>query len=194
MELPDGRDAVLKAARDHERAARLEAEAAALTRLEGSNLVANLVDGPLDVGGRQCLLVEVAGERTLADELRREGRVSLDRLGLWGRDLFDVVALLERTGQVHRDIKPANLGFRTRGTDGRPHLVLFDFSLTSASPRDLASGTRGYLDPFLGRALRRQYDTAAELFAATATLHELATGTLPRWGDGTPPQRASRTR
>jgi len=182
--LPDGRDAVLKAARDHERATRLEAESGALTRLAGSNLVANLIDGPLEVGGRHCLLVEVAGERTLADELRREGRVSLDRLGLWGRDLFDIVALLERTGQVHRDIKPANLGFRTRATDGRPHLVLFDFSLTSASPRDLASGTRGYLDPFLGGPRRRQYDTAAELFAAMATLHELATGTLPQWGDG----------
>jgi len=182
--LPDGRDAVLKAARDHERAGRLEAEAQALNRLGDSNLVANLIDGPLTVGGRLCLLVEVAGERTLADELRREGRTSLDRLSLWGRDLFEVVALLERTGQVHRDIKPANLGFRTRGADGRPHLVLFDFSLSSASARDLASGTRGYLDPFLGGAGRRQYDVAAELFAAVVTLHELATGALPRWGDG----------
>lgn len=184
VELPDGREAVLKAARDDERAGRLEAEAAALIRLGSSNLVADLVDGPLDVGGRRCLLIEVAGNRTLADDLRASGRASLDRLGLWGRDLFEVVALLETSGQVHRDIKPANLSFRTRSTDGRPHLVLFDFSLAGASDRDVASGTRGYLDPFLGTGRRRRYDVAAELFAASVTLHEMATGSLPVWGDG----------
>ncbi|MBY9075951.1 BREX system serine/threonine kinase PglW [Nocardioides sp. WL0053] len=180
---PDGTELVLKAARDDSKARRLHEEAAALQKLPGSNLVANLVEGPVEVGGRTCLLVGMAGQRTLAAEISR-GRLTLDRLRRWGRDLLEIVALLEHEGVVHRDIKPANLGVVTRKSDGQPHLVLFDFSLSGVPSSDLEAGTAGYRDPFLGAPARRSYDLAAETFSASVTLHEMATGALPRWGDG----------
>ena len=71
--------------------------------------MARLLEGPLQVGGRTCLLVDLAGERTLAAHLGR-GRLTLDQLRRWGHDLLEMLALLEREGLVHRDIKPANLG------------------------------------------------------------------------------------
>ncbi len=67
-------------------------------------------------------------------------------------------------------------------------LVLFDFSLTGASPENISAGTLPYLDPFL--ALRRppRWDVYAERFAVAVTLYQMLTGGLPRWGDGkTPP-------
>jgi serine/threonine protein kinase len=180
----DGSEAVLKVARDDQRADRLEEEAVALSLLTGTDLVVRLLDGPLLVGGRSCLLMERAGGRTLAEELQARGRLSLDRLERWGRDLLEAAALLERAGVHHRDVKPANLGVRTRSTDRQAHLVLFDFSLAGASSRDREAGTPGYRDPFLGVGPRRQYDQAAELFSVAVTLHEMATGVLPVWGDG----------
>jgi hypothetical protein len=51
--------------------------------------------------------------------------------------------------------------------------------------------TRPYLDPFLGPPRRLRYDAAAERFAAAVTLYEMATGTLPRWGDDANPAAIS---
>ena len=167
---------MLKAARDHARSGRLVEEASSLRALPPDPEVVHLLEGPLELGGRTCLLVELAGEHTLARELAAGERLSLDRLRRWGDDLIDLLALLERAGVFHRDLKPANLGVRNRA-DGQPHLVLFDFSLASAGVDDLAAGTPGYRDPFL--AARGAYDAAAEAWSAATVLHEMATGARP---------------
>ncbi len=57
---PDGSVAVLKAARDDARAERLLDEARVLAGLPGDREVVHLLDGPVRVGGRTCLLVEHA--------------------------------------------------------------------------------------------------------------------------------------
>jgi len=176
----DGAELVLKVAKTD--ADRLAAEAEVLAKVPNSHLVAALREGPLQIGERTCLLIEKAGDQSLADRLR-SGRLNLDLLRRFGRDLLEAVALLETAGISHRDIKPANLGVRTRSTDGKPHLVLFDFSLASAHATEVNAGTQGYRDPFLGTGKRRRHDPAAELFSAAVTLHEMATGRLPEWGD-----------
>ncbi|MFW5473153.1 BREX system serine/threonine kinase PglW [Knoellia sp. CPCC 206450] len=178
-----GSTAVLKAARDDTKAHRLVEEATVLARVPKSDLVAGLIQGPLVVSGRTCLLVELAGQKTLASTISEAGRLNLDQLQRWGRDLIEMVDLLEQQGITHRDIKPANLAVRKRSSDSAPHLVLFDFSLASVPARDLDAGTPGYRDPFLGTGARSLYDPAAELYAVSVTLHEMATGGLPRWGD-----------
>src|SRR5262249_57273543 len=65
------------------------------------------------------------------------------------------------------------------------HLVLFDFSLSRAPAENVRAGTAGYLDPLLPLRHPPRWDLHAERYAAAMTLHELATGTLPKWGDGT---------
>lgn len=87
-------------------------------------------------------------------------------------------------GVDHRDIKPANLGVREQPSDRAKHLVLFDFSLARASAATTSAGTPPYLDPFLGSGAREVWDSAAERYAATATLFEMATGHTPVYGDG----------
>ncbi|MEV7326684.1 BREX system serine/threonine kinase PglW [Micromonospora sp. NPDC093244] len=181
----ESRDLVLKVARDEQHEERLTAEARTLARLKHPQ-VAALVDGPVRVGGRTALLMESAGSRTLAEELRG-GRLALDLLERYGRDLLDIVNYLDGQGVWHRDLKPANLAARPRPKDKQPHLCVFDFSLSSAPADQLGAGTVGYLDPFLGPPRRLRYDAAAERFAAAVVLYEMATGVLPRWGDNANP-------
>jgi serine/threonine protein kinase len=172
---------VLKVALDDTAATRLSAEAEVLRSLDDPRLV-RLVEGPLEVAGRRALLLESAGEQTLAEQLQGRARLSLDLLERWGSDLLEGVVALDRAGVDHRDIKPANLGVREGRGDRKKHLVLFDFSLTRAGAGALTAGTPPYLDPFLES--RGRYDSAAERYAAAVVLFEMATGSPPVYGDG----------
>ena len=178
-------DVVLKVARSEEQTERLAAEAAALAKLRDWR-IASLIAGPISVGGRQVLVLQSAGTRTLSDELH-EGRLAIDLLERYGIDLLETVKYLDGNGVWHRDIKPANLAMRPRSNDRELHLCIFDFSLAATAADQLTAGTPPYLDPFLGPPRRQHYDAAAERFAASVTLFEMATGTLPRWGDDANP-------
>jgi serine/threonine protein kinase len=183
------RDLVLKVARDEQHADRFATEARILDKLRDSR-VAALVEGPVIVGGRTALLMESAGDHTLAEDLRN-GRLAVELLARYGRDLLDIVAFLDSQGVWHRDLKPANLAARPRPKDKQPHLCVFDFSLAATPADQITAGTRRYLDPFLGPPRRMRFDAAAERFAAAVTLYEMATGTLPKWGDDAYPASVS---
>jgi len=179
---------VLKVAKDEEHAERLRDEARALEQLRHPGIVE--LAGVERVGGRTTLRLAPAGDpddkqgMTLADRLAAQGRLGLDLLERFGDDLLEIVAYLESEGIPHRDIKPDNLGVRPRRGDRSLHLVLFDFSLARTPDTSLGAGTPGYLDPFLGERPGRRWDPAADRYAVAATLHEMATGTRPMWGDG----------
>lgn len=173
---------VLKVALHDKAARRLADEADVLGRLSSPRLV-KLIEGPIEVGTRQALLLESAGAQTLAEVLQERQRLSLDLLQRYGTDLLEALVALDKAGVDHRDIKPANLGVRTsRSGDRAKHLVLFDFSLTRAAAAATEAGTPPYLDPFL-IGDRDSYDTAAERYAAAVVLFEMATGQTPVYGD-----------
>jgi serine/threonine protein kinase len=178
---------VLKVAIDTAAAGRLADEAKVLSGLRHPRLV-HLVEGPIEVGGRHALVLESAGDQTLGEVLRSRERLSLDLLERWGADLLEALVALDRAGVDHRDIKPANLGVKElrekHGEDRAKHLVLFDFSLSSAAGTAVTAGTPPYLDPFLDSPLRGRYDSAAERYSAAVVLFEMATGSVPRFGDG----------
>ena len=120
---------------------------------------------------------------TLGQRLRKEGRLHVDLLQRFGEDLLDIVNYLEEQGIPHRDIKPDNIAVGMLGRGDKLHLVLFDFSLSRTPAENIQAGTNGYLDPLL--PLRKpRWDLHAERYAAAVTLFELATGVLPKWGDG----------
>lgn len=180
---------VLKVALDQDKDARLYAEAQALRTVGGGHVV-QILDGPHELGGHLVLELEYAGESTLGARLRSEGRLTYDQLERFGNDLFSALDQLAAKAVRHRDIKPDNLGLYRR-RDGSWQLMLFDFSHTDAPDRDITAGTRSYLDPFLGSARRPRYDDHAERYAAAVTLHEMASGERPVWGDGQTDPRMS---
>ena len=129
------------------------------------------------------LVLQKAGDKTLAALLRSEGVPSLEMLARYGDDLLSAVASLERHGVVHRDIKPDNIGIRSL-TKQRNQLILFDFSLARAPLDNIRVGTPGYSDPFLVNRKPRRWDLEAERYSAAVTLYEmtLGEGVLPAVG------------
>ena len=55
-----------------------------------------LVEDPIEIGGRRTLVLESAGDETLAEALRARRRLSLDLLERWGQDLLEALIALER--------------------------------------------------------------------------------------------------
>ncbi|MCA9626472.1 MAG: protein kinase, partial [Myxococcales bacterium] len=172
----DGRKYALKVSLDSEQDARLKAEADVLRKLAQAP-VATLQD-ELELQGRTCLLLTLAGSMTLQRFLAAEGSASADLAARYGKDLLDALEELEALGITHRDIKPANIGVGSLG-HGRKRLILFDFSLAGSRVSSVGIGTAVYKDPYL--AERGAWDAAADRWSAAVTLHELLTGIRPHY-------------
>ena len=182
VETKDGRELVLKVASSPDHNDRIRQEGAVLKELRHQHIVG--LHDVLEIGGHAALLMDRAGEDTLAGRLRKDGPLHLELLQRFGEDLLQTVSWLEQKGIPHRDIKPDNIGVAEVGSGNRLHLVLFDFSLARTSPDAIRAGTVPYLEPFLSLRKPPRWDVAAERFAAAMTLHEMATARLPQWGDG----------
>ncbi len=140
-----------------------------------------------EIGGRVVLHLESAGDETLAEHLRRNGRLSLGNLQRWGDDLLETLAHLEQEGIAHRDIKPDNLAIKARKPNNELHLVMFDFSLSRTPAENIRAGTPGYLDPFLDERPNKRWDWPAERWSVAVVLYEMATGVRPRYEGGGDP-------
>jgi serine/threonine protein kinase len=178
VERDDGRRFALKVSLGPDHDDRLRAEARALARLRHPRIVE--LEGPpdrqpLQLGGRPCLLMSLAGE-TLQRELAAHGAVSLDYAARYGTDLLGALEHLEEREVLHRDIKPANVGVGAVNKKAAS-LTLFDFSLAAADPTDVRVGTAAYRDPEVGA--RGRWDAAADRYSAAMTLYELLTGQRP---------------
>ncbi|MFE2686191.1 BREX system serine/threonine kinase PglW [Streptomyces mirabilis] len=196
--------AVLKVALSDNRGEVLAREAEVMGRLRPDSRIIRLVEPePLHIGSRTVLVLEYVGderddngqgaegstarprrrEETVARQLREHGRLQVDQLEAYGDYLFGAVDHLEGEGVWHRDIKPDNIAVRIRPNRTR-ELVLIDFSLAGYPAKNTDAGTDGYLDPFVDVITRGSYDSHAERYAVAVTLHQMASGELPKWGDG----------
>jgi serine/threonine protein kinase len=78
----------------------------------------------------------------------------------------------------------ADIGVRPFGKNEILGIVLFDFSLSGTPVDNIRAGTAPYLEPFLSLRKPPRWDVHAERYALAVTLYEMATGKLPRFGDG----------
>ena len=187
-----GHDFVMKVANSPENNSRIKDEADVLRKKEMRHpCIVDFVES-LEIGQYSAFLMhpvfadkEKKSIETLGFRIRQEGRLHIDMLQRFGEDLLSVVNHLEEQGIPHRDIKPDNMAVGMVGRGKKLHLVLFDFSLSRTAADNIRAGTKGYLDPLLPLRKPARWDLHAERYAAAATLFEMATGGLPKWGDGT---------
>jgi serine/threonine-protein kinase len=134
------------------------------------------------------LVLERLRGETLADVLKRDGRIQLDRLGPWIEQLLIGVRDCHAGGIVHRDIKPANIFVDRPGDDAVPIIKLIDFGVArlkeiAQAGRSLTSthhllGSMGYMAP-------EQFQYAkgvgpqADVYAIGVVIFRSVTGRLP---------------
>ncbi|NCC23285.1 MAG: BREX system serine/threonine kinase PglW [Alphaproteobacteria bacterium] len=177
-----GKEQVLKVANKPDYTERLESEYRTLKKLRHP-LIVEAYD-LVRIGDLRGITTQYAGTETLAQRLRKDGRMQVEFLERFGNDLLEVLKLLEEHGIYHRDIKPDNIGIGSTSAKGKLRLLLFDFSLSCTPLDNVRAGTVKYMDPFLQMPVARKYDLYAERFSAAMTLYEMAAGMLPKWGDG----------
>jgi predicted ATPase len=122
---------------------------------------------------------------TLAERLREERRLPLDRALRIAGDLAAGLGAAHRAGVVHRDLKPGNVMLVSR--DGAEHAVVTDFGTGGAVPEpdrgvrerppDTVVGTLTYMAPEQLRG--EEVGPAADIYSLGLVLYEMVTGTVP---------------
>ncbi|HKO50299.1 MAG TPA: serine/threonine-protein kinase [Polyangiaceae bacterium] len=169
---------------------RVRVEAHSLARLEQPNIV-QVTDFRVTRDGTPFLVMEYLLGRTLREELRARGRLSLlDSLDFVHQALSGLVAV-HALGIVHRDIKPDNL-FLSEEVDGTITLKVLDFGIARVipgvspqGPQPLAvptqtgtvMGTPRYLSP--EAALGKRVDVRADLYSLSLVFYEMVAGCGP---------------
>ncbi len=141
------------------------------------------------------LSMELLHGETLADKLRREGRLSTQQSLPVVRQMAAGLTAAHRVGIVHRDFKSHNVMLVKPATaDGEMRVVVTDFGLAWRSTHDEntalslslstegeISGTPAYMAP--EQVEGGPVTPAADVYALGVVLYEMVTGTWPFVGE-----------
>jgi WD40 repeat protein/predicted Ser/Thr protein kinase len=158
--------------------ARLQAEAAAVARLDHPNLVRIYEVGEWD--GRPFFSMEYVEGPRLA-EILRGTPMSPQRAAELGRALARASQSAHERGVVHRDLTPNNVLI---AADGQPKIVDFGLSklITGGAGATLTGdvlGTASYMAPEQAGGRSKEVGPAADVYALGAILYEMLSGRPP---------------
>lgn len=179
----------LPLASDQEKRRRFENEARAASRLSHPNIVATYDYGLTPMGQPYIVMEHLEGE-TLADRLKRSGKLSPAQAVEIFKQAAEGLAYAHFRGLVHRDIKPSNL-FITEGTVGGCTVKIVDFGLAkSLGPAGEISeitstgqtiGSPAYMSP--EQCLGEKLDGRSDVYSLTCSLFESMAGVKPFAGN-----------
>src|SRR5262245_8333270 len=149
----------------------LRNEAELLVRVRHPNLVQVL--GWVDSEQDPVLVLQYVPGGSLADRLKREGRLDWQTAARYVADVGEGLLSVQARGIVHRDVKPAN--------------ILWDPEIDEALLTDLGVGVRlaepaglGGTIPYMApEAFDGQVSPALDVYGLAATLFTLVTGQRP---------------
>ncbi|MFT2019797.1 serine/threonine-protein kinase, partial [Streptomyces sp. 796.1] len=94
---------------------RTRREARSAARIAHPNVV--VVHDVVDDRGVPCIVMEYVPSTTLADVVKRKGRIEVDEAARIGRGMIAALRAAHAAGVLHRDVKPGNV---LLGTGGHP--------------------------------------------------------------------------
>ncbi len=138
-----------------------------------------------DIGEAEGLLflsMELVEGETLAELLRRIGRLPPERAVEIALEVCEGLAEAHAQGILHRDLKPANL---LLDADGHVRISDFGLALLVDSMRgpEVRSGTPAYMAP--EQHLGREVTERSDIYALGLVLYEMLIGERPFGGHGT---------
>ena len=155
---------------------RFRREALASARISHPNLVAVFDTGSED-GVHYIVMEHVRGE-TLADVLRRDGRLPPNRATRIATSVADALGVAHAAGIVHRDVKPANVMLTP---DGRTKLMDLGIARSmdgeSITRTSSILGSAGYISPEQARG--DPVDSRSDIYSLGCVMYEMLTGRRP---------------
>lgn len=176
-----GRPVAVKVLADHladdeDLRRRFVREAKLAGRLSHPNVVRVYDAGEED--DRPYIVMECVEGESLAETLRREGRLEPERVRELGLQACAGLEHAHRAGLIHRDVKPANLLVTGDGT-----LKIADFGIAHATEGTRVTevgtvlGTAAYLSP--EQANGERVTAASDIYSLGVCLYELLAGSPP---------------
>jgi serine/threonine protein kinase len=157
--------------------ARFQREARAAAGLSSHPNVATIYDvGEHD--GRTFMVMELMRGGSVADVLRKEGKIDRQRALRWLREAASALDAAHAAGIVHRDIKPANLLL-----DEHDRLAIGDFGIARLAWEEQVTqtgqvlGTAAYISP--EQAMGEAATAASDRYSLAVVAFELLTGEKP---------------
>ena len=155
-------------------------EGEALRRLNHPNIVKVLAT--VDEESQHYIVMEYVGGGSLADLLKNQGPLPLERVVAIGLELSDALSRAHHLNVLHRDLKPANI---LMAEDGTPHLTDFGLArigeLPSLTETGSILGTFQYLSPEAAGNMR--IDERSDIWSFGVVLFEMLTGRRPFDGE-----------
>lgn len=159
---------------------RFRQEGDALRRLNHPNIVKVMTTAEED--GQHYIVMEYVGGGSLADLLRRQPKLPIDRAVGIALELSDALSRAHHLDILHRDIKPANI---LLAEDGTPRLTDFGLARVGSSQALTTAGsilgTFAYLSP--EACYKQKLDARSDIWSFGIVLFEMLTGQLPFEGD-----------
>ena len=142
-----------------------------------------------DVGehdGAPFLVMEFVKGQTLADAMKKGGRLTLERVCEIGQQIAEALGYAHHHGVVHRDIKPANILLTSEEAYGSERPRITDFGVAKLTAGEVTTtgqllGTPAFMPPeqFTGAPI----DGRTDLFSLGVILYQMATGEQPFPGE-----------
>ncbi|MBK8480231.1 MAG: protein kinase [Proteobacteria bacterium] len=160
---------------------RFRHEARAASRIGHPNIIAIYDSGTTDDGAVYFAMEHLDGQ-DLADVLRVEGRLDVERTVRIGAQICEALAAAHQAGIVHRDLKPENV-FLTAREGNVDFVKVLDFGIAQALPVEdgVAMGTPEYMAP--EQATGRACDHRSDIYSVGSLLYEMLAGQPPHWGE-----------
>ena len=194
------RDVALKVlpeafARDAERMARFEREAKVLASLNHPNIAS--IYGLEESNGARALVMELVEGPTFAERIS-QGRISLEEVLTFAKQIADGLEYAHERGIIHRDLKPSNvkltpdsqvklldfgLAKALEGETTEPELQDSPTLSAAATRTGVLLGTAAYMSPEQARGKR--VDRRADIWAFGCMLYEMLAGRAAFTGETT---------